>query len=303
MQKLTMLAPGKVNLALDVLGRRDDGYHELDMVMQAVTLYETVRLEKRPAGVQLVCRSVDGALAPDVPTDRRNLAFRAAEAFFAAAGIPGGVFLDVTKSVPSQAGMAGGSADAAGVLAGLDILYGTHWTPAQLCAVGQMLGSDVPFCLVGGTARVQGRGERVRPLPPLPDCLLAAVMPQHGTATPDGFARYDAQGSTVHPDAAALETALAAGQLSGVCRAAGNALQQACATADTGTILRALRTAGAGAALLTGTGAVTYGIFAPQQRQQAAAVLETLRQDTALAVRGAWLLAPEARGPFAVESA
>ena len=302
MQKLTIMAPGKVNLALDVLGGRADGYHELDMVMQAVTLYETVRLEKRPAGVELFCRSADGALAPDIPTDRRNLAFRAAEAFFAAAGIPGGVALDVTKAIPSQAGMAGGSADAAGVLVGLDLLYETHWTRERLCAVGATLGSDVPFCLCGGTARVRGRGERVRLLPPLPDCLLAAVMPQHGTATPEGFARYDAQGSTVHPDAGALEAALTAGQLSAVCRAAGNALQQACATADTAVLLQALHAGGAATALLTGTGAVTYGIFAPQQRQQAAAVLEALRQDAALAVRGAWLLEPERRGPFAVEA-
>lgn len=298
MQMLTVCAPAKLNLVLEVCGQLPGGYHALDMLMQAVTLYETVTLQKRPAGLTLCCRAADGALAPDVPTDARNLAYRAAQAFFDAVGLPGGADITVTKAVPSQAGMAGGSADAAGVLFGLDKLYGTALPPAQLLALAAGLGSDVPFCLVGGTARVQGRGERVTPLPPLADCLLVAAMPATGSSTPAGFARYDALGSPLHPDVDAAVRALAEGpaRLAPLC---ANALQAACATAETEDILQTLRAHGAAAALLTGTGAVTYGLF-PFDGAAAATAAAATAAANALRCRYAsvFVLHPEPRGPF-----
>ncbi len=298
MNAITVHAPAKVNLALEVCGLLPGGYHALDMIMQAVSLYEKIKLEKRPAGqVSLTCLAADGTLAPDIPTDSRNLAHRAATAFFEAAGVGGGVHITVTKAVPSQAGMAGGSADAAGVLVGLNLLYGAGLSTAQLCSIGEKLGSDVPFCIVGGTARVQGRGERVRPIAPLPECLLVAAMPHAGSSTPAGFARYDELGSTVHPDVDAAAQALEAADLAGVCRQAGNALQEACATEETHDILHTLQAAGALTALLTGSGAVTYGIFAPGQLQAAQAAAAALGQRYGQV----FLLRPEARGPFAVE--
>ena len=295
MQSITIHAPAKVNLALEVCGLLPGGFHDLDMIMQAVTLYETIRLEKRPAGeLTLECRAADGTLAADIPTDARNLAWRAARLFLDAAGIADGVFVSVTKAVPSQAGMAGGSADAAGVLVGLDLLFETGMTVPQLCALGEQLGSDVPFCIVGGTARVQGRGERVAPIAPLPACHLVAVMPHTGSSTPEGFARYDKYGSPFHPDVDACAAALAAGDLAALCQNAGNALQTACATQETAVILEKLNAHGAAAALLTGTGAVTYGIFTDAAAANVAA--EELRNTFA----PVFVLAPEARGPHAV---
>lgn len=295
MESITIHAPAKVNLALEVCGLLPGGFHDLDMIMQAVTLYETITLEKRPAGeLSMECRAADGSLAPDIPTDSRNLAWRAARLFLDAAGMDAGVFLSVTKAVPSQAGMAGGSADAAGVLVGMNLLLEAGMTTQQLCALGEQLGSDVPFCIVGGTARVQGRGERVQAIASLPACQLVAVMPHKGSSTPEGFARYDRYGSPFHPDVDACAAALAAGDLAALCRNAGNALQTACATDETETILEALRRHGAVTALLTGTGAVTYGIFTDPAAAEAAA--KELRQSFA----PVFVLAPEVRGPHAV---
>ena len=295
MERITIHAPAKVNLALEVCGLLPGGFHELDMIMQAVTLYETVTIEKRPAGeLAMECRAADGSLAADIPTDSRNLAWRAARLFLDETGIGAGVFLTVTKAVPSQAGMAGGSADAAGVLAGMNLLFEAGLTREQLCRMGEKLGSDVPFCIVGGTARVQGRGERVVPIAPLPHCLLVAVMPHTGSSTPQGFARYDRYGSPFHPDVDACAAALAAQDLAALCKNAGNALQTACATGETQSILDTLRAHGAAAALLTGTGAVTYGIFTDKTAAEAAA--DELRRSFA----PVFVLEPENRGPFEV---
>lgn len=295
MEQLTVYAPAKVNLALEVCGRRPDGYHELDMLMQAVTLYETVTLQKQPDGIALCCRAAEGGLRADIPTDSHNIAWRAAQLFFAHTGLAGGVALTVTKAVPSQAGMAGGSADAAGVLWGLDRLYAAGLSACELQALGAQLGSDVPFCLQGGTARVRGRGERVTPTAPLPPCALVAVMPPTGSATPAGFARYDAIGSPLHPDIDAAAAALRAGDLAALCAQAGNALQAACATDETRDILRRLQAAGALTALLTGTGAVTYGIFADLASANTTAA--ALKKHYA----PVFVLRPEARGPFAAQ--
>ncbi len=295
MQSITIHAPAKVNLALEVCGLLPGGFHALDMIMQAVTLYETIVLEKRPVGqLTMECRAADGGLAPDIPTDARNLAWRAARLFLDEAGIAEGVHLTVTKAVPSQAGMAGGSADAAGVLVGMNLLLEAGMTTQQLCALGEQLGSDVPFCIVGGTARVQGRGEKVTPIAPLPACWLVAAMPHTGSSTPEGFARYDRYGSPFHPDVDACIGALTAGDLAALCKNAGNALQTACATDETAAILQTLHVCGAHAALLTGTGAVTYGIFTDKTAAEAAA--KELRRTFA----PVFVLSPETRGPHAV---
>ncbi len=293
MEILTVHAPAKVNLSLAVRGIRPDGYHELDMLMQAVSLYETVILQKAKA-ISLICRSADGALAADIPTDSRNLAFRAAQLFFKKAGIPGGVQLEIIKAVPSQAGMAGGSADAAGVLWGLNVLYGTNFSLSNLCEWGSDLGSDVPFCLIGGTARVKGRGELVKPLSPLTGCFLVAVMPPQGVSTPVGFARYDASPMPVQPDVDRCAAAICRQELSEVFTSAGNALQQACSGPDTANILHTLQLSGAKAQLLTGTGAVCYGLFDREDTARSAAALLSQKYPRT------YFLQPESRGPHCI---
>ena len=254
-QSVTVLAPAKLNLALDVVGLLPSGYHDLDMTMQAITLYERVNLHRS----QNLTLQMPGSR---VAVNDKNTAIKAAMAFFHYTGLLAGVDITIYKSVPVRAGMAGGSADAAAVLVGMNALYGAGLSMSELCALGAGIGADVPFALMGGTCRVQGLGDLLKPLPPCPDCWFTIVMPDYGISTPEAFAAYDRVGSSVHPDCAAQESAIRAGDLAGLCEAAGNALEECSGAKDTAAIKAALRANGALTALMTGSGAAVFGIFA-----------------------------------------
>ncbi len=167
---VTVLAPAKLNLALDVVGLLPSGYHDLDMTMQAITLYERVVLRRSP---YLNLRLPGSLVAPN----NKNTAIKAALAFFHYTGLLAGVDITIYKNVPVRAGMAGGSADAAAVLVGLNELYGARLSMSELCALGAKIGADVPFALMGGTCRVQGVGDLLKALPPVPECWFTVVMP------------------------------------------------------------------------------------------------------------------------------
>ena len=222
---VTVLAPAKLNLALDVVGLLPNGYHALDMTMQTITLYERVML-RRSAGLSL---RLPGSLVQ--PNDK-NTAIKAALAFFHYTGLLAGVDITIYKNTPVRAGMAGGSADAAAVLVGLNALYGAKLSMSELCALGAGIGADVPFALMGGTCRVQGVGDLLKALPPVPDCWFTVVMPDYGVSTPEAFAAYDTVGSSTHPDCEAQEKAIRAGDLDAVCAAAGNALEECSGAKD-----------------------------------------------------------------------
>ena len=181
---VTVLAPAKLNLALDVVGLLPNGYHNLDMTMQAITLYERVVLRRSP---YLNLRLPGSLVAPN----NKNTAIKAALAFFHYTGLLAGVDITIYKNTPVRAGMAGGSADAAAVLVGLNALYGAKLSMSELCALGAGIGADVPFALMGGTCRVQGVGDVIKALPPVPDCWFTVVMPDYGVSTPEAFAAYD----------------------------------------------------------------------------------------------------------------
>lgn len=280
LQSVHLLAPAKLNLSLDVVGILPGGYHALDMVMQAVSLYEQVTLRR---SMDLVVR-IPGSR---IPTGPKNTAYKAALAFFYYTGLLAGADITIRKSVPVRAGMGGGSADAAAVLVGLNTLYGAHLSMTELCALGASVGADVPFALMGGTCRVQGLGDLIKALPPCPDCWFTVIMPGYGISTPAAFAAYDQIGSPTHPDCAAQETAIRAGDLNGLCSAAGNALEVCAGGADTAALKEALTAHGARAALMTGSGAAVFGIFETEDAaRQAASALEaagrqiyTLRPD------------------------
>ena len=261
---VTVLAPAKLNLALDVVGLLPNGYHALDMTMQAITLQERVVLRRSP---YLTLKLPGSLVAPN----NKNTAIKAALAFFHYTGLLAGVDITVYKSTPVRAGMAGGSADAAAVLVGLNELYGAKLSLSELCALGAAIGADVPFALVGGTCRVQGVGDLIKALPPVPDCWFTVVMPDYGVSTPEAFAAYDQVGSSVHPDCQAQEDAIRAGDLEAVCAAAGNALEECSGAKDTGAIKALLREKGAVTALMTGSGSAVFGVFRDQASAQAAA--------------------------------
>lgn len=270
LQSVTVLAPAKLNLALDVVGLLPNGYHDLDMTMQAITLYERVLLH-RSEGLTLL---LPGST---VAANDKNTAIKAALVFFRYTGLLAGVDITIYKNVPVRAGMAGGSADAAAVLVGLNALYGARLSMSELCALGAQVGADVPFALMGGTCRVQGVGDFIKALPPCPDCWFTVVMPDYGVSTPEAFAAYDRIGSSVHPDCFAQENAIRAGDLDAVCAAAGNALEECSGAADNERIKAALRAQGAVTALMTGSGAAVFGVFRTEAEAQAAA--RALRAD------------------------
>ena len=176
--------------------------------------------------------------------------------------------------------MGGGSADAAAVLVGLNALYDAKLSQQELCALGRRIGADVPFALVGGTARAQGIGEVLTPQPACPACFFTVCMPQAGVSTPAAFARYDALGTDLHPDTAAACRALAAQDLGALCAAMGNALQHSSESVHNAPICETLRAHGALAALMTGSGAAVFGVFARREEAQAAraALLRRYRQ-------------------------
>ena len=268
MQKrsVTVLAPAKLNLSLDVVGTLPNGYHDLDMVMQTIDLYEKIIL-KTSRDLRL---SLPGSF---VPANDKNTAVKAALAFFDYTGLLVGVDINVYKRVPVRAGMAGGSADAAGVLVGLNELYGAKLSMSELCAIGAGIGADVPFALLGGTCRVRGVGDLMKALPPCPDCRFVVVMPSVGVSTPEAFARYDTMGSPVHPDCEAQEQAIRKNDLAAVCAAAGNALEHCSGAVETPAICEILRANGAITAQMTGSGAAVFGIFADESQARAAAAV------------------------------
>ena len=260
---VTVLAPAKLNLALDVVGTLLNGYHDLDMTMQAITLHERVVLCRSP---YLNLRLPGSPVAPN----NKNTAIKAALAFFDYTGLLAGVDITIYKSTPVRAGMAGGSADAAAVLVGMNALYGARLSMSELCALGAKIGADVPFALMGGTCRVQGVGDFLKALPPCPECWFTVVMPDYGVSTPEAFAAYDRVGSSIHPDCEAQEAAIRAGDLDALCAAAGNALEECSGAKDTNAIKALLKDHGAVTALMTGSGAAVFGVFRDEASAQAA---------------------------------
>ena len=282
---MTEKAFAKLNLTLEVLGRRDDGYHDLRMVMCSVALHDVVEL--RFDGNPDVC-SVSTAFGSDViPEGRDNLAYRAATAYAEAAGLStDGLSIRIEKRIPAQAGMAGGSSDAAAVLRALNRRFGA-FSDEKLRAIGLTLGSDVPYCLFGGVALAEGRGERLTRLPALPEGLcFVLIKPDFSVSTPALFRALDAtagQGSGIGAAASKAEAMLAALQ-SGDAGAIGAALHNdfTAVLKQTHPVVtegrRFLLRHGARGAELTGTGSVVFGVF--DDRRTAERAAEAIRMQT-----------------------
>ena len=252
-------ARGKLNLTLDVCGRREDGYHELETVMAQVGLCDELTLTL-DTGEPWSVRCSDPAL----PQNEGNLCWKAARLYLDRAGFePDGLRIEIEKRVPAQAGMAGGSSDAAAVLRALNRHY-RIFDEAELAALALRAGSDVPFCLFGGVALARGRGERLTRLPALPPGALAVlVQPEFSVSTPALFAELDRRGCALHPRSDPLLEALQEGSLPRLGAALGNSFAPLAEELFpvVGTLKRRLRARGALGAELTGAGSVVFGIF------------------------------------------
>ena len=259
MKTQTVPAYAKLNLTLDILGKRPDGYHELRMVMQTVSLCDDVTVTLTD-GTGVACR-VAGA---ELPCDERNLAVKAANAFCEALGYHGGIDITLTKRIPSEAGMAGGSADAAAVLRALRDLIAPTLTDERLETIGARVGSDVPFCVRGGTQLAEGRGERLTVLKNAPRLYAAVCKPDFPISTPALFQRSDRVALTDRPDTAALLAALEAGDAAALCAKVKNVFEQVLPDeqrARIEDIKRALLASGAECAAMTGSGSAVFGLF------------------------------------------
>ena len=199
----------KINLTLDVLGKREDGYHDLKSVMQAISIRDDIEIDVGTGKPWKLLCSMEG-----IPCDERNLAWKAAKVFFdTIKQDPDGLEIRITKRIPMEAGLGGGSADAAAVLRALNRHYGNPLSIFALAELGAQVGSDVPFCVVCGTAMVEGRGEKLRVLPKVPECVFVVCKPDFSVSTPELYKKIDQVAIPKHPDNQAMESALLAGDL------------------------------------------------------------------------------------------
>lgn len=199
----------KINLTLDVLGKRDDGYHDLKSIMQTISIRDDVEIDVDTGKPWVLHCSNES-----IPTDERNLAWKAARVFFDRIGRePDGIEIRITKRIPVGSGLGGGSADAAAVLRALNRHYDNPLSILALAELGASIGSDVPFCTVCGTAMVEGRGEQIRKLPDMPDCCFVVCKPQFSCSTPELYKELDAAVIGKRPNHQAMESALLAGDL------------------------------------------------------------------------------------------
>lgn len=206
-------AYAKVNLTLDVLGKRDDGYHELQTVMQGISLRDDIEIDVGTGKPWKILCSVEG-----IPCDERNLAWKAAKVYCDTMHKdPDGLEIRILKRIPAEAGLGGGSADAAAVLRALNRHFGEPLSIFALAELGAQVGSDVPFCVLCGTAMCEGRGEKLRKLPDMPDCIFVIVKPEFSVSTPELYKKIDEVSIPKRPDNKAMESALYSGDLKQVC--------------------------------------------------------------------------------------
>ena len=266
---LSVTAYAKINWSLDVVGVRADGYHELDMLMQSVSLADHLVFRE----ADRLSLTVDRA---EIPADGRNLVLRAATALRNATGCRKGAAIELHKEIPSEAGMGGGSADAAAALRALNLLWSLGCSEETLQNIGLAVGADVPFCVQGGLQRVRGIGERLTPLSLQEALHLLVVLPCRGLSTGEVFSGFHGtDGGRI--DIGAAERALLSGDTQALGRLLGNALEPAAIRRrpEIRTAIETLRDAGACAARMTGSGAAVFGVF--QDEASCLKALETVR--------------------------
>ena len=263
MTTLKESAYAKINLTLDVLGIRPDGYHDLKSVMQTVHFSDDVEIDIDTGKPWCVKCDAEG-----VPLDERNLAWKAAKVFFEATCIePNGIEIRIGKRIPFQAGLGGGSSDAAAVFRALNKHYGMPLTIQALADLSAKVGSDVPFCILGGTVMVEGRGEFVRKLPDMPDCTIVICKPEFPVSTPALYRKLDECVISRHPDNDAMEDAILAGDLASVAENVYNVFDPVVAAEhpEINHIKTVCANCGALAQQMSGSGSAVFAIFPDMQ--------------------------------------
>ena len=269
---ITERAYAKINLSLDVTGKRPDGYHEVRMVMQTVDIYDSLTFEKADEGI-----TIDVGGSP-LPADGDNLIYKAAKAVMDKCGVTGGVTISLDKHIPIAAGMAGGSSDAAAALRGVNRLYECGLSYEELREIGVKIGADVPYCIEGGTVLAEGIGEKLTFLSPLPEYILAVAKPERGVSTGNIYKSLDEIFDTItHPDVDAMLEAFKAQDMSFV-KYLGNVLEYVtiplCPEVDE--IKKIFRESDTAGTLMTGSGPTVFAFF--EDRDEASKAMNKVRE-------------------------
>lgn len=264
----------KINLTLDILGKRPDGYHEVAMVMQSIGLSDTVEMEKTDGPIELTIN------VPWLKADEKNLAWRAAALIKEEYKLAGGVRMKLTKRIPVAAGLAGGSTDAAAVLRGMNELYALDLSEERLCELGARLGSDIPFCLLGGTMLSTGRGEVLKRLPDLPATWVVLAKPRISVSTAWAYQNYDEQGAKEHPDNERIQQEIARGDRKAVAGLLCNVLESV--TIKKYDVIsqykQMMLQQGAMASMMSGSGPTVFGLA--ERKETADRIAAYMREHT-----------------------
>ncbi len=267
MDKINVKALAKVNLGLDVLRKREDGYHEVRMIMQTIHLYDQLEIKKTKETGIFIQSNLDF-----LPTNENNLIYKAALLLMDTYGIKEGIAVNLQKHIPIAAGLAGGSTDAAAVLYGMNKLFGLRLKHTKLMELGVSIGADVPYCLMRGTALAEGIGEKLRSLPPMPKCPVLIAKPGISVSTKFVYENLKLDRDTVHPDIAAQIAAIRRKDLQAVAEHMGNILETVTEVQFPviGEIKRCMTEHGAIGAMMSGSGPTVFGLFADGAAAKAA---------------------------------
>lgn len=257
----------KINLTLDITGKRENGYHDVCMVMQTVNLFDLIIADKRKSGIFLKSN------LEYLPTDERNIAYKAACLFFEKSGICGGVSIIIHKNIPVAAGLAGGSGNGGAVLCALNALYDFPLSREEILDMSVTLGADVPYCIMGGTALAEGIGEKLTRLPDCPKMTILLVKPPINVSTPEVYREFDALDEVLHPDTDSMILALKNGDILKISENLSNALESV--TIKKHPVISGIKEKmiknGAVAALMSGSGPTVFGIFDDEQKAKKSA--------------------------------
>lgn len=269
--KIEVKAYAKINLMLDIVSTRTDGYHDLFMIMQSIGVYDTITVEKISGkNIELTC-NID-----DIPLDEKNIAHKAATAFFKENNIKDrGIRIDIKKRIPHAAGLAGGSADGAGVIVALNKLYNTNLTEDELCRIGVKIGADVPFCIKGGTLLAQGIGDVLNKVKPLRQCSIVIAKPDFGVNTGKAYHQFDESGKVHTPDKFGMLCAMQSRDLNLICSKMENVFEQFIEVPNRIDIKQIMRKNGAIGTCMSGSGPTIFGIF--KNKEDALSAVEPLK--------------------------
>lgn len=266
MEQITIAAPAKINLSLDITGKLENGYHALDTIMQTISIEDKITLAKTGRQISVLCDH------PQVPQGNGNICHKAAEAFFEKTALEGGVIITIDKNIPVAAGLAGGSSDAAAVIKGLNLLYGTGLTQREMCEIGLKCGADVPYCIVAGTCRAKGIGEKLTKLPSFAGVYIVLVVPDFFVSTAWAYKNYDLNKTDEKPCTEELISYIRGRDIKNTAERMVNVLESVTAKKhpEIQEIKNDIKKSGACGSVMSGSGPSVFGLFENEEKARIA---------------------------------